>query len=103
MALRKPDDAISDYDQAIALNPKDFNAFNSRGQAFVVKRERDRAITDYTQAIELNPTYVEALNNRGLTYEALNRRDEAIADFRKAQSIDSADKLSKQQLRMFGF
>ena len=42
-------------------------------------------------------------NNRGLTYEALNRRDEAIADFRKAQSINSADKLSKQQLRMFGF
>jgi len=28
---------------------------------------------------------------------------EAIADFRKAQSIDSADQVSKQQLRMLGF
>jgi hypothetical protein len=33
----------------------------------------------------------------------LGRRAEAIADFRKAQSIDSADRLSKQQLRVLGF
>jgi hypothetical protein len=38
-----------------------------------------------------------------LTYEAPDRRAEAIADFRKAQSIDSADQVSKQQLRMLGF
>jgi tetratricopeptide (TPR) repeat protein len=48
-------------------------------------------------------SYVEAYNNRGLSYEVLGRRAEAIADFRKAQSIDSADQVSKQQLRMLGF
>jgi hypothetical protein len=31
------------------------------------------------------------------------RRAEAIADFRKAQSIDPADQVSKQQLRVRGF
>ena len=92
-----------DYDQAIAINPKDFNSFNSRGKAWVAKGDSTRAITDFTQAIHLNPSYVEAYNNRGLSYEALGRRAEAIADFRKVQSIDSTDRVSKQQLRILGF
>jgi hypothetical protein len=33
----------------------------------------------------------------------MGRRADAIADFRKAQSIDPADQVSKQQLRVFGF
>jgi len=28
---------------------------------------------------------------------------EAVADFRKAQSIDSTDRVSRQQLRVLGF
>ena len=55
------------------------------------------------QAIQFDPSYVEAYNNRGLSYEVLGRRAEAIADFRKAQSIDPADPVSKQQLRVLGF
>jgi len=51
----------------------------------------------------LNPSYVEAYDNRGRIYEVLGRRAEAIADFRKAQSIDSADPVSKKLLRMLGF
>jgi hypothetical protein len=42
-------------------------------------------------------------NNRGLSYETIGRRAEAIADFRKAQSIDSADQVSKKMLRMLSF
>jgi tetratricopeptide (TPR) repeat protein len=71
--------------------------------AYVAKGDRNHAIADFTQAIQFDPSYVEAYNNRGLTYEALDRRAEAIADFRKAQSIDSGDQVSKQQLRMLGF
>jgi tetratricopeptide (TPR) repeat protein len=106
MALRKIDnidDAIRDYDQAIAINPKDFNAFNSRGKAYVAKGDSNRAIADFTQAIQFGPSYVEAYNNRGLSNEVLGRRAEAIADFRKAQSIDPADRVSKQQLRVLSF
>jgi tetratricopeptide (TPR) repeat protein len=112
MALRKIDkidDAIRDYDQAIAINPKDFNSFNSRGKAYVAKGDRGstnadfNAIADFTQAIQLNPSYVEAYNNRGLSYETIGRRAEAVADFRKAQSIDPDDPVSKKLLRTLGF
>jgi tetratricopeptide (TPR) repeat protein len=103
MALRKIDDAIADYDRAIAINPKDFNSFNSRGKAYVAKGDSSRAIADFTQAIQFDPSYVEAYNNRGLSCEVLGRGAEALADFRKAQSIDATDRVSKQQLRMLGF
>jgi hypothetical protein len=33
----------------------------------------------------------------------MGRRTDAIADFRKAQSIEPADQVSKQQLRALGF
>src|SRR6267378_6830779 len=85
------------------INPKDFNAFNFRGKAYVAKGDSNQSITDFTQAIQFDPSYVEAYNNRGLSCEALGRGAEALADFRKAQSIDSADRISKQQLRMLGF
>ncbi len=63
----------------------------------------NRAVIDFTQAIQLGPSYVEAYNNRGLSLEVLGRRSNAVADFRKAQSIDPADRTSKQQLRVLGF
>jgi tetratricopeptide (TPR) repeat protein len=103
MALRKIDDAIADYDQAITINPKDFNAFNSRGKAWVAKGDSNRAVTDFTQAIQFAPSYVEAYDNRGLSLQVVGRRTDAIADFRQAQSIDPADRTSKQQLRALGF
>jgi len=103
MALRRIDDAIADYDQAIAINPKDFNSFNSRGKAYVAKADSSRAIADFTQAILFDPSYVEAYDNRGLSYEVTGHRAEAIADFRKAQSIDSTDRVSMQQLRVLAF
>jgi predicted negative regulator of RcsB-dependent stress response len=55
------------YNQAIAINTKDFNAFSSCGKAYVAKGDRGHAISDYTQAIQFNPSYVEACNSRGLT------------------------------------
>jgi tetratricopeptide (TPR) repeat protein len=76
---------------------------DSTPAAWVAKGDSKRAITDFTQAIEFGPSYVEAYNNRGLSHEVLGRRAEAIADFRKAQSIDPDDRVSKQQLRVFGF
>ena len=93
----------ADYDQAIAINPKDFNSFNSRGKAYAAKGDDNRAIADFTQAIQFGPSYVEAYNNRGRSYDALGRRAEAIADFRQAQSIDQADRVSKHWLRILGF
>jgi Flp pilus assembly protein TadD len=35
--------AIQDYNQAIELNPKDFNAFNNRGTAYAKLKQFEKA------------------------------------------------------------
>jgi tetratricopeptide (TPR) repeat protein len=36
--------AIQDYNQAIELNPKDFNTFNNRGTAYAKLKQFEKAI-----------------------------------------------------------
>ncbi|MDR2700912.1 MAG: CHAT domain-containing protein [Spirochaetaceae bacterium] len=83
------DSAIADYTQAIALEPKDYYAYNNRGLAYVAKGELDRAIADYTQAIALNPKYDAAYNNRGIAYAAKGELDRAITDYTRAIKLNS--------------
>src|SRR5262249_24223355 len=90
--------AIADFDQAIEINRKYFQAYNYRGLVYAARGDHNRAISEYTEAIKLDPVYVEAYVNRGLAYEALGLTANAISDFRRAQSIDPSDQVSKVRL-----
>ena len=63
------DQALLDYDKAIAINPKDSSAFDSRGNAYFAKGKYDLAILDFTKAIEINPNSALAYYNRGTAYK----------------------------------
>ena len=85
-ALRHHQDAISDYDKAVAyidqLSPivQDtvyFNRVNSKAEL----SDYCGAIKDYTLAIGKNPKLQQAYYNRGNTYLDLNRFEEAVADY----------------------
>jgi tetratricopeptide (TPR) repeat protein len=78
------DRAISDFTEAIKLEPNFPSAFDSRGMAWDDKAEYDRAISDYNEAIEIQPEYADAFFNRGLARSHKNDKDRAIADFRRA-------------------
>jgi len=51
------DRAISDYDEAIRLNPQDAIAFYKRGFAYHYKNNHDRAFEDYKAAIQLKTEF----------------------------------------------
>ena len=53
---RDHDRAISDYNEAIRLDPKYAGAYYNRGLAWRGKGDFDRAIADFTTAIKLGPT-----------------------------------------------
>jgi tetratricopeptide (TPR) repeat protein len=78
---RELDAALSDYDQAVKLNPKNKNALNNRGNAFSDLHKLDEALADYSKAIEIDPSYAFAYNNRGTIYGEQGELDRAIADF----------------------
>lgn len=78
------DAAISDYDRAIKLNPKDAQIYIKRGVAYSQQGHLKRAIKDYDTAIALDPKLLAAFLNRGYNYEKLGDLDRAITDFTHA-------------------
>ena len=84
----KYSEAITEYDKAIALDPKNAYAYYSRGYAYGKKGQHDQAIADCTKAIEIDPRLAWAYNNRGLIYGKGGQYDQAISDFTKALEID---------------
>jgi tetratricopeptide (TPR) repeat protein len=62
------DRAITDYDEAIELNPNYSNAFGGRANVYASMGELDRAIADKDKAIDLNPTNTRIFFFRGVLY-----------------------------------
>jgi WD40 repeat protein len=75
------DGAISDFNQAIQLNPDDGVAYYNRGVTYFEKGDLDRAISDFDRAIQLKPNLAEAYYNRGYIYHENGDLDRAISDY----------------------
>ncbi|MGI0480888.1 tetratricopeptide repeat protein [Geminocystis sp. CENA526] len=86
--LKNHEKAISEYDQAIKLDPNNTLTYIARGVSYGELGEYDKAISDYTKVISLDPNYAVAYNNRGFTYNSLGEYDKAIADYTKTISLD---------------
>src|SRR5262245_8180565 len=54
---REYDRAISDYTEALRIDPGYSNAYHNRGNAWHNKREYDKAIADFNESIRLTPQY----------------------------------------------
>lgn len=78
------DQAISEYTQAIDIDPNLEKAFNNRGVAYAQEGSLQRAIDDFTLAIAINLKDAEAYNNRGHAYDKMGNLTQAIADYTSA-------------------
>ena len=75
------DEAVAHYDQAIALAPGFFEAFNNRGNALAGLKRLDQALASFDAAIRLKADYAEAHVNRAVTLVKLHRPEQALAAF----------------------
>jgi lipoprotein NlpI len=82
------DRAITQYNKAIKLDPKEAWSYNNRGLAYHKKGEYSKAITDYTKTIELDPRHRVAYYNRGNTYTYKGEFESAIANYNHAIGLD---------------
>jgi len=57
------DQAISDFNQAIAINPRYDRAYNNRGIVYRLRGQYNESISDFNKAIATNPLDAEAYNN----------------------------------------
>jgi tetratricopeptide (TPR) repeat protein len=57
------DQAISDFNHAIEMNPRYDRAYNNRGIVYRLKGQYNQAISDFNKAMAINPLDAEAYNN----------------------------------------
>jgi tetratricopeptide (TPR) repeat protein len=86
--LKRYEEALAEYDQAIALDPNFVNAYNNRGLVYRDLKRYEEALAEYNQAIALDPNFVNAYNNRGNVYRDQKRYEEALAEYNQAIALD---------------
>jgi len=80
--------AITDYDEALRLDPKNAQALTNRGTAHSEKGDADAAMADFDEAIKRNPRFGAAYFNRANAHAAKGETDKAIGDYTASIKYD---------------
>ena len=81
--------AISEYRQAIALNPNSPIIYNRLGVAYSELKQYDAALDAYQKALALSPMTAEPHYNIGLVYLKQGNFPRAAEAFKRAVAIDA--------------
>ncbi len=82
------DDAVLEYDKAIALKPQFWGAYFDRGNLYRENGKFDLAIADYTKVLKILPGYAQAYANRGTAHFLNGEQHSALLDFNWAIRFD---------------
>lgn len=85
----KMDEFFADCNKAVALDPKNVEAYTLLGFGFDSKREYNLASNEYTSAINLLPGYPLLHMRRAADYQVTGHFDQAIADYTAAFNADT--------------
>ena len=77
----KNDEAIVEFDRAIAIDIGLREAYLFRGAAYGNIGDFDHAIADFSEAIRLDPNDASAYHSRGIAYSVKDEWDRAIENF----------------------
>jgi Flp pilus assembly protein TadD len=81
-------DAVADYDQAVALDPKNSDLYGDRGMARIRKGDLNGTLEDYEKALTLDPKNATVYFRRSLLKKARGDTDGAKADYDRAIALD---------------
>ncbi len=87
-ALRRPEEAIAQYEAVTDIEPSHAGVWNNLGNLYVDLMRHDDAERSFLRAIELAPDFALAHANLGGVYTEQGRQEDAITAFRKAIEID---------------
>ncbi len=81
-ALQHPQNAMSDLNQAVHLNPQLIDAFALRGVVSYEGQQWDAAFKDFNYVLNVKPNDAQALLGRGALYIQREELEKAEKDFR---------------------
>ena len=86
-ALKRHQEAIDSFDQAIKLKSKYAEAHNNRGAALTALGEEEAAVESLRKAIAIKPDYVDAHYNLGSSLRVLGHHDDALKSFDRVLAL----------------
>jgi tetratricopeptide (TPR) repeat protein len=84
----KTEQALAEFDHAIAIDPHNADALYNRGLLYQSEKQQPLAIDDFSAANGLTPQRAEPLLGRAISYLALDKAKEAAADLDEAAQAD---------------
>jgi predicted O-linked N-acetylglucosamine transferase (SPINDLY family) len=82
--LGRRDEALADFDRALALNPANIVLLLFRGNVLAEAGLFAQALESYDRLLQAAPRYDEAWFRRGTTLWLMDKADEALASYRQA-------------------
>ncbi len=89
--LKRNEEALAVYEQAIRLDPNLALAYNNKGTMLTFLKRNEEALAVYEQAIRLDPNLALAYNNKGAMLTFLKRNEEALVAYEQAIRLDPND------------
>ena len=86
--LRRLDEALASYDNALALEPEYAEAYCNRGNVLKDLNQLTEALASYARAIVIKPDFAQAYSNQGNVLKDLKRFDEALASYACALALN---------------
>jgi hypothetical protein len=86
-AAGRPDDAVAEYDRAIAIGPPKAFPHDGKGVALLDKGLAEEAIREFQAAVALDPQDLPAHRHLFLLYQKLGRNQEAEEEFQEAARL----------------
>ncbi len=80
MIIAQDQEAVSNFNHAIALNSNNYHAYNNRGGVYHRQGKYQAAIKDFTQAVQLQPNFTEAYVHRGIVRHQIQEKNTAVRD-----------------------
>ncbi len=84
----KAEEALAEFDRALALDPYNVPALYGRGLIHQADKRHEQAIADFTAANGLTPQRIEPLLARATSYLAIDKLKEAASDVDEAVQAD---------------
>jgi len=81
------DQAISNFNKALEINPSYALAYRNRGAAYLAKGQYDQAISDCTKTLDLDPRDAKVHFGRGVAYYGKKEYEKSWRDLEIAQSL----------------
>ncbi len=82
------DEALAEYERALALDPENVNVHNSIGVCHGDREDWDSALASFNRAIELDPEDAFAIYNAGYIYMQKEDYEKALGYFQRAMKTD---------------